>query len=227
MLSTKFEFSSPFTIKQFKLGQSNPTFLLIDSKDRKVVVRKKPPGFLMSKTAHAIDREYLVMSALKQHTNVPVPAMLHYCTDESILGTEFYVMEFLNGRIFADSLLPTIDQANTRQYYENIIQTLADLHTVDFKKIGLGSYGKSQGYYQRQLHSLYKLSEIQGAVAGADGQKVGSLVHIQASMRWMLANLPKDEASLIHGDFKTDNIVFHPTESKLIGILDWELLVYF
>jgi aminoglycoside phosphotransferase (APT) family kinase protein len=209
-------------MKQFKLGQSNPTFLLIDANDKKLVVRKKPPGALISKTAHAIDREFRVLKALNS-TDVPVPKVLHYCKDLSIIGTEFYVMEFLDGRIFSDVLLPTVNVPERKSYYQSIVKTLAMLHSVDFSAVGLSGYGREGGFYERQLSSLYKLSQVQAAVKGDDGLAVGELYRLPEIMKWLTNNMVQDQVTLIHGDFKTDNIVFHPETKAVIGILDWEL----
>lgn len=209
-------------MKQFKLGQSNPTFLILDADEKKLVVRKKPPGSLLSKTAHAIDREYRVLKALNS-TNVPVPKVFHYCKDVSVIGTEFYVMEFLDGRIFSDVLLPTVNISEKKSYYQSIIKSLALLHSVDFSNIGLEGYGREGGFYERQLSSLYKLSIIQSAVKGDDGVEVGELYRLSDIMKWLSNNLVKDQVTLIHGDFKTDNIVFDPKTKNVIGILDWEL----
>jgi aminoglycoside phosphotransferase (APT) family kinase protein len=217
------EFSKPFQVKQFKLGQSNPTFLLIDANSKKMVVRKKPAGQLLSKTAHAIEREYQVLKALKQHTDVPVPRVFLICDDTSILGTPFYTMEFLNGRIFADTSLPTVPLSERRSYYYSIIDTLAKLHSVNVSQVGLDSYGKKGGYYQRQLSTLYNVSQVQAAVKGEDGDAVGELYKLADIMKWLKENIPADEFTLMHGDFKTDNIVFDPTTSRVIGLLDWEL----
>jgi aminoglycoside phosphotransferase (APT) family kinase protein len=216
-------FSKPFHLKQFKLGQSNPTFLIIDKNGNKMVVRKKPSGQLLSKSAHAIEREYQVLKALKDHTSVPVPRVFLFCDDASILGTPFYMMEYLQGRIFADNLLSTVPVPHRKEYYYSIINVLTKLHSTDFIKVGLGSYGKNGNYYQRQLNTLFKVSLVQAAVKGNDGSAVGELYKLQETMQWLKSNIPKDEIVLMHGDFKTDNIVFHPELGKVIGVLDWEL----
>lgn len=209
-------------IRQFKLGQSNPTFLLIDIDGRRMVIRKKPPGSLLSKTAHAIEREYLAMEKLKR-TDVPVPKVYLFCDDVNILGTSFYAMEFLEGRIFSDNLLPTVPMNARRSYYHSIIGALVKLHSVDYKLIGLENYGRQGGYYPRQLDTLFRISQIQAAVKGTDNIPVGELYRLKDIMNWLTRNVVRDEVTLIHGDYKTDNIVFHPNHDQVIGILDWEL----
>lgn len=223
-------------MKKFKMGQSNPTFLLIDANGKKCVVRKKPPGgmvhlkytsclillALISKTAHLIEREYRVLKALKDSL-VPVPFVYFFNSDPSLLGTSFYVMEFLDGRIFADNLLPTVKYK--REYYYQIIKTLVALHSVDFKKIGLEGFGKEGGYYSRQISSLSSISVKQAKETGQDGTQVGELYEFGELTDWLKSNIVEDQISLVHGDFKTDNIVFDkdPNSSQVIGLLDWEL----
>ncbi|KAJ3304952.1 hypothetical protein HDV03_002182 [Kappamyces sp. JEL0829] len=215
-------FKGPWAIKQFKLGQSNPTFLMIAS-NGKCVVRKKPPGSLLSKTAHAIEREYLVLDSLKKHSDVPVPQVYFLCEDHSVLGTPFYTMEFLQGRIFPDNVLPTVPEGERKSYYQSIIRTLVKLHSVDFVKAGLGSYGRQGGYYGRQVDSLVRLSEVQANVTGKDHSKVGPLHRVKELSAWFASHQVQDQVTLVHGDYKTDNIVFHPTQGEVIGLLDWEL----
>ncbi|KAI9014996.1 kinase-like domain-containing protein [Gaertneriomyces semiglobifer] len=216
-------FQAPVEVKQFKLGQSNPTYFLKDATNTRYVLRKKPPGALISQTAHAVEREYRVLNALGQHTDVPVPKVFLLCEDKSVLGTPFYIMEFLEGRIFSDNLLSTIPVSERRAYYFSIIETVAKLHNVDFKKIGLGDYGKQGGFYPRQIGTLAKVSQAQAKVTDANGEAVGELYDLPNTIKWFQQNFPEDIVTLAHGDFKLDNMVFHPTEPRVIGILDWEL----
>ncbi|KAI8909064.1 kinase-like domain-containing protein, partial [Gorgonomyces haynaldii] len=212
----------PLQIKQFKLGQSNPTFLIIDQKGSKYVVRKKPPGQLLSKTAHAVEREYKILKALGTKSSVPVPQVYLLCEDTQVIGTPFYVMQFLQGRIFSDVSLPTVPNHQKAEYYYSIVDVLADFHKVNVKQVGLEDYGPPGNFYERQMSTLYKISKTQGAVSDKEGSKVGDLYELETMMRWFRANQVKSETTLMHGDYKTDN-VFHPEKGQVIGILDWEL----
>ncbi|CAO3600351.1 unnamed protein product [Absidia cylindrospora] len=217
-------FKAPLTVSQFSFGQSNPTYLLKDGNQQQYVLRKKPPGALLSKTAHAIEREYRIINALGQHTNVPVPKVYALCEDASVIGTPFYVMEFLKGRIFEDVRMLSLPFEDRRQCWFSALKTLASLHQVDFKAIGLESYGRNSGFYERQMKSLHKVSKAQAAVVDKEtGEKVADLPRLDEMFVWFKKNQPKDAATIVHGDFKIDNLVFHPTECRVIGILDWEL----
>ncbi|GBB95320.1 hypothetical protein RclHR1_02510014 [Rhizophagus clarus] len=223
-LSTKISnFNPPLTVRQFKLGQSNPTYLLIDANKTRYVLRKKPPGSLLSSTAHAVEREFRVLDALSKNTNVPVPKVYLLCEDNSIIGTPFYVMEFLEGRIFEDVRLLTLSLEDRHKCWYSAVDTLAKLHSVDYKAIGLGDYGKSSGFYSRQIRSLIKVSTIQANIKDENGKEVGPLPRLDDLIKWFKKNEIDDETTIVHGDFKLDNLIFHPTEPKVIGILDWEL----
>ncbi|CAG8626139.1 10144_t:CDS:2 [Cetraspora pellucida] len=200
-------FKTPLKIRQFNGGQSNPTYLLIDANKKYYVLRKKPPGKLLSKKAHAVEREFKILDALGRNTDVPVPKVYFLCEDNEILETPFYVMEYLNGRIF------------DYDHWYSAIYTLVKLHSVDYKSIGLENYGNPSGFYSRQIHSLFKVSEAQAATIDDKNNKVGSLPRLNDMIQWFKNNEISDDTSIIHGDFK----VFHPTESRVIGILDWEL----
>ncbi|TKY86907.1 hypothetical protein EX895_004195 [Sporisorium graminicola] len=226
--------STPVTVKQFSFGQSNPTYILFDTQGTRYVLRKKPPGSLLSSTAHAVEREYRILKALHTYTaslpagssdGVPVPEVFCLCEDKSIVGTAFYVMQFIDGRIFEDyRFLQISDKEERRKCWLSAIDTLAALHRVDPAKIGLADYGKREGFYTRQMKSLGKVSTVQAKVEDKEtGKPVGPLPGIEQFLQWFGRNMPKDENTIVHGDFKIDNLIFHPTEPRVIGILDWEL----
>ncbi|GAA5827977.1 hypothetical protein JCM5353_002856 [Sporobolomyces roseus] len=223
-------------VYQFSFGQSNPTYLLNASNGKRYVVRTRPPGPLLSKTAHAIDREYRILEALGKEGTVPVPKVYHLCKDESVIGRQWYLMEYLQGRKFEDVRMPEIETKEEReQLWFSIIKTLAALHSLDPQKIGLGDFGSTAAFYPRQIRSLSKVSIAQSSVVSKKtSEPVGDIPGIRFLLEWYSSNLPgmgksspqdggKLEARIIHGDFKADNMIFHPTEPRVIGILDWEL----
>lgn len=209
-------FKGPITVKQFGFGQSNPTYLITDTTTKaQYVIRKKPNGLLIPK-AHAIEREYQVLKALNS-TDVPVPTVYLLCEDASVMGTPFYVMEYCKGRIFTDARMPEVKTAAERTaLYRAAAEVLAKLHKVDFKSIRLAEFGKEGQYYTRQLQTLKKVSEIQAS-------KAPPIAHLREMVEFLTANQPFDLISIVHGDYKLDNIVFHPTLPKVIAILDWEM----
>ncbi|KAJ3162128.1 hypothetical protein HDU86_005826 [Geranomyces michiganensis] len=214
----------PLEIKQFEHGQSNPTYFLRDGRGQRYVLRKKPPGALLSQTAHAVEREHRVLRALAEHTAVPVPKVYTLCEDPAVLGTPFYVMEFLEGRIFTDNLIRSVASKDRYAHYHAIVDALAALHAVPYKAVGLADYGPPSGFYPRQLRRLAQVSAAQGRVTDAeDGSAVGPLPSLDYSLEWLAAHAPPDETTLCHGDFKLDNVVFHRTQARVIGMLDWEL----
>lgn len=193
-------------------GQSNPTFR-ITTPDRSMVLRKKPPGQLMA-SAHAIDREYRVMHAL-QGSDVPVPRMLAYCEDAGIVGTPFYLMDFLQGRVLVDQALPGMDPAERRATYREMNRVIAALHNVNYQALGLESFGKPGNYFARQIARWSRQCQESTLPVNESMQKL---------MEWLPAHIPAgDETTLVHGDYRLDNLVFHPTEPRVIGVLDWEL----
>ncbi len=199
-------------ILQFEGGQSNPTFQ-ISTASRSYVLRKKPPGKLL-KSAHQVEREYRVMSALYD-TDVPVPEMLHLCEDESIIGTPFFLMDMVQGRVLTDIHLPAFSPDERRALYISFIESGAALHNVDYQAVGLETFGRSGNYYARQVH---RWSE---QYIASETQKNESM---NAIMAWLPDNIPSsDETSIVHGDFRIPNCIIHPTEPGIIAMLDWEL----
>ncbi|MBA4802665.1 MAG: phosphotransferase [Euryhalocaulis sp.] len=205
-------YAGPLTVRQFKGGQSNPTYRL-DTPDQSYVLRRKPPGQLL-KSAHAVDREFRVMSALAD-TDVPVPVMRALCTDDEIIGSWFYIMDFIEGRIFWDPYLPDLAAEERGAIYDSMNMTLAALHGVDYEAIGLGDYGKPGDYFQRQIgrwSKQYKASET------SDIPEMDKLIE------WLPGAAPDQErTSIAHGDYRLDNMIFHPTEPRVIALVDWEL----
>jgi len=205
-------YAGPLTVSQFRGGQSNPTYRL-DTPGNSYVLRRKPPGDLLS-SAHAVDREYRVISALYA-AGYPVPRPLLISFDEGVTGTIFYVMEYLQGRIFWDLDLPGCDTGERAEIYDNVNRTLADLHNLDYTQLGLGDFGKPGNYFARQISRWsrqYQASEIEPVEA------------MNRLMAWLPDNIPDDESSsIVHGDFRLDNLVLHPDRPEVIGVLDWEL----
>ncbi|KAL3469641.1 kinase-like domain-containing protein [Aspergillus californicus] len=219
------QINPPITLSQFGFGQSNPTYQITASNGTKYVLRKKPPGKLVSKSAHKVEREYRILKALA-HTEIPVPQVFCLCEDESVLGTPFYVMEFLDGRIFEDPTFPGVGGRERRALWREAMVTLAKFHAIDPGTIGLAGYGRPGGFYNRQLETWRQLTSAQGVIVDEEtGQAVGDVPGIEHMLRFFSDTRyqPKDRVSLIHGDFKIDNLVFHKTEPRIIGILDWEM----
>jgi acyl-CoA dehydrogenase len=193
-------------------GQSNPTYVL-SSADLRCVLRTRPSGKLLP-SAHAIDREYRVMRAL-QDGAVPVPRMLAYCTDASVLGRDFYLMEMVEGRVFMDQSLPGLTAAQRGALYDEMNRVIAALHGVDYEAVGLESYGKTGAYFARQIARWSRQMRESTLPVAAP---------MQALMDWLPQHIPEgDETTLVHGDFRIDNLIFHPTEARVLGVLDWEL----
>ena len=218
-LQTRLEgFSGPLTVEQFKGGQSNPTYKLI-TPQRSYVMRSKPgPAAKLLPSAHAVEREFTVMSAL-HGSDVPVPKMHLLCEDESVIGRAFYVMEFMQGRVFWDQSLPDIAKADRAAYYDEMNRVMAALHNVDVNAAGLAGYGKPGNYFERSIGRWTKqyLASITEPIDAMD-----------KLMAWLPANIPasaRDEGqvSVVHGDYRLDNLMFHATEPRVIAVLDWEL----
>jgi aminoglycoside phosphotransferase (APT) family kinase protein len=205
-------FGGGLEVRQFQGGASNPTFLLTTDAGR-YVLRKKPPGQLLA-SAHQVDREYRVMKALGE-TDVPVPRMRALCEDPEMIGTAFYVMDFLEGRIFRDAALPGLEPAERAAIYDQLNATLAKLHKVDFQAVGLGDYGKPGGYFERQVARWIK------QYRGTETEHVPAMERL---IEELPGRIPADDSvSIAHGDYRLENVIFHPTEPKLIAVLDWEL----
>ena len=199
--------------EKFSGGQSNPTYLLNAASGR-YVLRSKPPGRLL-KSAHAVDREFRVIQALAG-TDVPVARALHLCEDEGVTGSMFYVMSFEEGRIFWNPALPAINKEKRAGYHHELIRVLAAIHEVDVDAVGLTGYGRPGNYYERQISrwtKQYKAAETT------------RIEPMDILMDWLSANLPADDGqnSLIHGDYRFDNIIFHSTDVRALAVIDWEL----
>ncbi|KAL4739181.1 kinase-like domain-containing protein [Aspergillus similis] len=216
---------TPLEVKQFGFGQSNPTYQLIAADGQKFVMRKKPPGKLLSKTAHKVEREYKIIHALEQ-TDVPVPKAYCLCEDSSVIGTAFYIMEFLDGRIFTDPTFPGLTAKERTALWKDAVRTLAKFHRVDPKSVGLETFGKPSGFYDRQIATFTTVSKAQAQAVDVETKEpVGDLPHFMEMVRFFQdkSAQPKDRGTLVHGDYKIDNLVFHKTEPRVIGILDWEM----
>ncbi len=205
-------FERPLSVSQFKGGQSNPTYAL-GSPGGEWVLRRKPPGTLLP-SAHAVDREYRVIAALGT-LNYPVPRADLLCEDESVIGTVFYVMERVQGRVLWDPLLPMQTPEERQAIYDSLTDAMARLHGVDYRAAGLGDFGRPGNYFARQIKrwsKQYVASETE------------TIPEMNRLMEWLPENVPEDDSvSLIHGDFKLDNAIVHPTEPRIIAVLDWEL----
>lgn len=193
-------------------GQSNPTFF-VDFPARRLVLRKQPPGELLP-SAHAVDREYRIISALAG-TDVPVPPAVLFCTDRAVVGTPFYVMERVEGRVFHDCTLPGAAPEERGAMYRSMAETLAAFHNVDFAAIGLADYGKPGNYFARQITRWTRQWEL---------SRTREDENIERLVAWLPAHIPEDDTTrLVHGDYRIGNLMFHPTEPKVVALLDWEL----
>lgn len=205
-------FLGPIDVRQFEGGQSNPTFL-VQSANHRYVLRRKPPGKLLP-SAHAVDREYRVIVALAQ-TDVPVAKARGLCEDASVIGTAFYVMDYVEGRLFWDAALPEVAGRDRRAIYEEMTRVIAALHAVDYAAVGLADYGRSGHYIERQVarwSQQYRASQTETIDA------------MERLIEWLPRHIPADEeTSIVHGDFRLDNTIFHPVEPRILAVLDWEL----
>jgi aminoglycoside phosphotransferase (APT) family kinase protein len=205
-------FSGPIELRQFAGGQSNPTFL-VQSADHRYVLRRKPPGKLLP-SAHAVDREYRVIKALEK-TEVPVAKAYALCEDPAVIGTAFYVMDYVEGRLFWDAALPEAAPAERRAIYGEMTRVIAALHSVDYAALGLADYGRPGRYIERQVArwtQQYRASETETIDA------------MERLIEWLPEHIPADEETgIVHGDFRLDNAIFHPREPRILAVLDWEL----
>jgi aminoglycoside phosphotransferase (APT) family kinase protein len=206
-------FRGPLQVEKFAGGQSNPTFRIAAASGT-YVLRRQPPGDLL-KSAHAVDREYRVMAALRD-TEVPVPRVFHLCEDRDVIGSMFYVMEYCDGRIFWDAAIPEVDREERTAIYAEMVRVLTGLHRVDVDAVGLADYGKPGNYFERQYgrwSSQYRASELQ------------RIEPMEQLIAWLDGNIPADDGrmTLVHGDYRLDNMIFAREEATAIALIDWEL----
>jgi aminoglycoside phosphotransferase (APT) family kinase protein len=205
-------YQGPLRVQQFQGGASNPTFLLTAGDGHLYVLRKKPPGQLLS-SAHQVDREYRVMKALAGH--IPVPVMRALCEDPEVIGATFYVMDYLEGRIFRDATLPGLKPAERAAIYDDLNATLAKLHGVDFEAVGLGDYGRPGNYFERQVARWTR------QYRDAQTEEIPAM---EALIAELPGRIPADQSvTIAHGDYRLENVMYHPTEPRIIAVLDWEL----
>jgi aminoglycoside phosphotransferase (APT) family kinase protein len=207
-------YQGPLEVERFKGGQSNPTFLLKTPGARYVMRAKPAPAAKLLPSAHAVEREYRVITALGG-AGVPVPRTFALCEDEAVIGRAFYVMDFVDGRVLWEQSLPGMDRDARRAIYDEMNRVIAQLHGVDYRAIGLESFGKPGNYFARQLDrwtKQYRASETERIEA------------MDRLIAWLPGAIPPgDETTIVHGDYRLDNLVFHPTEPRVLAILDWEL----
>jgi len=205
-------FRGPLAVEQFKGGQSNPTFLL-RSADMAYVLRRKPPGKLLP-SAHAVDREFKVISALRD-SEVPVARTYALCMDEGVIGTAFYIMSYVSGRVIWDGAMPESTPAERAAVYDEMNRVMAALHRIDYTKVGLADYGKPGNYIERQLSRWIK------QYRASETERIEAMENL---MEWLPKNIPEgDETTIVHGDYRIDNAIFHATEPRMLAVLDWEL----
>ena len=208
------EFKGPLTASKFAGGQSNPTFK-IDAASGSYVLRRQPPGKLL-KSAHAVDREYRVLAALAD-TDVPVARVYHLCEDPEVIGSMFYIMEFCDGNVhWASSLEDVSSNQQRTKMYDEMSRVMAAIHSVDLEKVGLSDYGRPGNYFQRQYDrwsAQYKASELK------------PIPEMNQVIEWLGNNIPEDDGkvSLVHGDYRLDNLMFSADNERVIAVLDWEL----
>lgn len=207
-------FAGGLQVEQFRGGQSNPTYKLT-TPDRAYVLRRKPPGILL-KGAHAVEREARVLTGLAK-AGFPVAAVYGVCTDDAVIGSWFYVMEMVEGRIFWDATLAEIARPQRSAYFDAMNAAMAALHQVDYRAVGLEDYGRPGNYFARQI-ARWSRQYVEDEQAGRDPS-------MDRLIAWLPCNIPDDgdATSIVHGDFRIDNMIFHPTEPRILAVLDWEL----
>ena len=215
-------FCAPLTLSRFKGGQSNPTYLVTDAAAHRYVLRKKPAGDLLA-SAHAVDREYRVIDALRD-SDVPVAGARAYCADTDVIGTPFYVMDFVEGRILWDPALPGMASTERTALYDDMNRVVAALHRVDYQALGLSDYGRPGNFFDRQIGRWtrqYQAAAVDDPIAA-----------MERLIEWLPAHIPSatladgttpDQTCIFHGDLRIDNMIFHPTEPRVLALLDWEL----
>jgi aminoglycoside phosphotransferase (APT) family kinase protein len=205
-------FEGPLDVRQLQGGQSNPTYYLAAASGT-YVLRRKPPGKLLP-SAHAVEREYRVITALAR-TDVPVPRTYALCEDPATIGTPFYIMEYVEGRVLVHPMLPGLEPAERAALYDAMNRVLARLHSVEWRAAGLADFGKAGNYFARQIHrwtTQYRASETETIAA------------MERLIAWLPEHLPADdETSIVHGDYRLGNMIVHPTEPRILAVLDWEL----
>ena len=207
-------FTGDLHIEQFKGGQSNPTFMLTAGAQRYVLRTKPAPAAKLLPSAHAIEREFRVMDALSK-AGFPAARQYALCEDEEVIGRAFYIMEFMDGRVLWDQSMPDMSNAERAAHYDEMNRVIAQLHTIDYKAIGLETYGKPGNYFGRQIDRWtrqYKASET---------EHIPAMEHL---IEWLPQHIPAGEqTTIVHGDYRLDNMIFHPTEPRILAVLDWEL----
>jgi len=221
------------SVSQFGFGQSNPTFLLTlqdpnsSSQTLQWVLRKKP-NKIAHASAHALHREAKVLKAVERHNQlhpdkqVPVPRVHICCNDQKVLGAEFYIMDFVKGRIFTDPSMPHLTRDQRIAHYKDIIRVLANLHSINYEEVGLKDFGRPNRYVERQLDRLISVSRAQSDLAERDNHSMLEIEQIAIQLKQYASRCP-NVVGLLHGDFKVDNLIFHETDNRIIGVLDWEL----
>jgi len=206
------DFAGPLHMEQFRGGQSNPTYL-VTAGEQRYVLRKKPPGVLLP-SAHAVEREYRVMRALAQ-SGVPVPRMHLLCADASVIGTPFFLMAYVEGRVFWDHSLPDVTAGERAPIFDEMNRVIAALHAVDYAAAGLGDFGRPGRYLERQIARWSRQYRASETVPIASMDRL---------IEWLPRNMPAgDETALVHGDYHLNNMIFHPSEPRVLAVLDWEL----
>jgi aminoglycoside phosphotransferase (APT) family kinase protein len=206
-------FTRPLGVGQFQGGMSNPTFMLTDGAGKRYVMRKKPPGVLLP-SAHAVDREFRVISALWE-TDVPVGEAYVLCEDDSVIGQAFYVMEHVEGRVIRDFSLPAMTPAERKAHYVEMGEVLGRLHEVDYRAVGLKSYGRAGGYCARQVKRWSMQYE---------GSKTDDIPEFDKLIAWLGDRMPeREETVIVHGDYRMENVIYHPDRPEILAVIDWEL----